>query len=322
MSMASERYTRRGFLAASAFSAAAAFMPGAIASGGASLPATGTRVSVFSKLLQFLDYDDMAEAAARAGFDGIDLTVRPGGHVLGERVEDDLPRAVEAAKKHGIQVKMIVTRVNDPDHPYTEPILKTASSVGVTDYRMGYYKYDKSRSVKQTLAQAKAKLRDLDAMNRHFGLRCGYQNHAGNGYVGAVLWDIAEVFDEIGSDRLGFQYDIRHATVEGGMSWPTSLRRIMPHIRTIVAKDFFWRRSADKWQPHNCPLGNGMVDFERYFSILKQNRVVVPSTLHLEYDLGGAEHGRRQIEGTGAKVFEAMRTDLRTLKSRLAAHGL
>jgi hypothetical protein len=53
---------------------------------------------VFSKCLQWLDYPGMAGITAEAGFDGVDLTVRAGGHVLPERVEEDLPKAVEAAE--------------------------------------------------------------------------------------------------------------------------------------------------------------------------------------------------------------------------------
>ncbi len=52
---------------------------------------------IFSKHLQWLDYESMAGAAARLGFDGIDLTIRPGGHVPPEQAEEKLPRVVEAA---------------------------------------------------------------------------------------------------------------------------------------------------------------------------------------------------------------------------------
>ena len=39
------------------------------------------KVSVFSKHLQFLQGEELAKATAQIGFDGIDLAVRPGGHV-------------------------------------------------------------------------------------------------------------------------------------------------------------------------------------------------------------------------------------------------
>jgi len=34
-----------------------------------------------------------------------------------------------------------------------------------------------------------------------------------------------------------------------------------------------------------------MVDFKRYFELLKKNNINVPISIHVEYDLGGAEHG-------------------------------
>src|SRR4030095_3915600 len=63
---------------------------------------TRLKIHIFSKHLQFLNYEDMADAAAEMGFDGVDLTVRPNGHVLPERVESDLPKAAEAMHKYGL----------------------------------------------------------------------------------------------------------------------------------------------------------------------------------------------------------------------------
>jgi hypothetical protein len=101
-------------------------------------------ISVFSKCLQWLDYPGMAGITAEAGFDGVDLTVRAGGHVLPERVEEDLPKAVEAATKAGIHVRMIVTDITDPRNPRTERVLGTAARLGVRHYRLGIYRYQES----------------------------------------------------------------------------------------------------------------------------------------------------------------------------------
>ena len=53
-----------------------------------------------------------------------------------------------------------------------------------------------------------------------------------------------------------------------------------------------------------------MVDFKTYFKLLKQYKVYVPVSLHLEYSLGGAEGGARQISVDKKVVFEAMKKDL------------
>ena len=96
------------------------------------------KISIFSKHLHWLDYKGMAKALADMGFDGADLTVRPGGHVLPEKVETDLPKAVEELGKEGKKVYMITTSVIDADDPVSERILKTASSLGIKHYRTGY----------------------------------------------------------------------------------------------------------------------------------------------------------------------------------------
>src|SRR5688500_11924668 len=59
-------------------------------------------IAVFSKHLQWLPFADVGPVIAESGFRAVDLTVRPGGHVLPERVEDDLPRAVETLRRSGL----------------------------------------------------------------------------------------------------------------------------------------------------------------------------------------------------------------------------
>jgi sugar phosphate isomerase/epimerase len=279
-------------------------------------------VHVFSKHLQWLDYKGMAETAAKIGFDGVDLTVRPRGHVLPERAEEDLPKAVEAARKAGIKVLMMTTAINDPGDPLTKSILKTASRLGVRYYRMGYYRYDRAKSVTASLDEIRPRLRDLAAMNEHYGIAASYQNHAGDGYVGAPLWDLHSLLKDIDPRWIGCQYDIRHATVEGGTSWPTTLRLLAPHINTLVAKDFLWAKRDDKWRTENCPFGHGMVDLPKYLSMLDDQRIVVPFSLHLEYPLGGAEHGARELTTSADHVTQAMRKDLDTLKTWLRKRSL
>ena len=273
------------------------------------------KICIFSKHLQWLDYEQMAKTAREIGFDGIDLTVRPRGHVLPERVREDLPRAVHAAKVEGLDVPMMATAITDPTDPLTERILATASQAGVRYYRMGYYRYEDSRTIHQTLNEAKPKLRDLVAMNKHYNIVGTYQNHAGARYVGAPLWDLDVLFGDLDTRWIGCQFDIRHATVEGGMAWPTNFRLMSRYINTIVAKDFRWTQTDGAWKAENCPLGEGMVDFPGYFNMLKKAGFAVPMSVHLEYPIGGAEHGARRLTGDKQQVIGAMRKDLRFLRN-------
>jgi L-ribulose-5-phosphate 3-epimerase len=280
------------------------------------------QICIFSKHLQWLDYPGMAQTAAELGFDGVDLTVRRRGHVLPERVEDDLPKAVEAVKAAGIKPLMMTTDINDPDDPKTEKVLKTASALGIRYYRLGYYVYSEDESITATLEQAEPKIKDLAAMNKHFNIHGAYQNHAGSRYVGAPVWDLWELLKNLDPKYIGCQFDIRHATVEGGQTWPLHLRLMSKYIKTLVIKDFRWEKTNNKWQTINCPLGQGAVDFDGYFKLLKKLSISGSISVHYEYDLGGANHGATKLTMEKEKVLKAIRKDLEFLKTKLNENDL
>ena len=65
-------------------------------------------------------YEEMADACLESGMNGADLSVRPGGHVLPENVERDLPRAAQAFRNAGLNIEMMTSGITDPDDPLTE----------------------------------------------------------------------------------------------------------------------------------------------------------------------------------------------------------
>ena len=270
-------------------------------------------VHLFSKHLQFLDYNDMSAAAVEMGFDGLDLTVRPKGHVLPEKVVDDLPKAVEAMKKHGLNPKMMSTNVWDSNNPVQKTVLETASKLGFTHYRTAWLTYPEDISITDSQALFGKQAKDLEILNEKLNLIGGYQNNSGMN-VGAPVWDLLPILEATNGKYLGSQYDIRHAVVEGGECWELGLRRIKPFINSIVIKDVKWGIVEGKWQPINVPVGEGMVDFKRYFSLLKKYEINVPVSLHVEYDLGGAEQGLNKITIDKKEVYARIKKDLVFLK--------
>jgi sugar phosphate isomerase/epimerase len=279
------------------------------------------KISIFSKHLQWLDYNEMARALDEIGFDGVDLTVRPEGHVLPERVEQDLPKAAEAVAKAGKKIYMITTSIDNADDPFTVKILKTASSLGIRHYRMGWGHYDENKSVEDIIRSMQLKLGKLTVINEKYSISGEYQNHSGVAregiYFGGAIWDIAEVLKNLNSMWLGSQYDIYHATIEGANTWPVGLKLISPFIRSIDIKDFKWTERGGKFTSETVPLGEGMVDFKKYFGMLKELNLNVPVSVHYEYPLGGAENGSSEITLKREDVISAMSKDLATLKQHL-----
>ncbi len=276
-------------------------------------PSEALKVHLFSKHLQFLDYNGMSEAAAEMGFNGLDLTVRPKGHVLPERVSEDLPKAVTAMQNNGLNPKIMTTNVWDITQTEQKKVLETASNLGFSHYRTGWLNYVEDRTIVESQSIYGQQAKKLEDVNKVLNLIGCYQNHAGN-HVGAPIWDLPPILETTNNQYIGVQYDIRHAVVEGGSSWELGLKRIKPFIKSIVIKDFKWGIVDGKWKPINTPLGEGMVNFKRYFSLLKEYGINVPVSLHLEYDLGGAEHGATKISMDKKEIFSKMKKDLTFLR--------
>jgi L-ribulose-5-phosphate 3-epimerase len=243
---------------------------------------TTSKIHIFSKPLQWLGFDDLATVLAEAGAEGIDLSVRPGGHVLPENVERDLPLAFEAARKHGLAIDMIVTGITTAEEKYTETVLKTASSLGVKFYRMGYINFDETLGIWGTLQKYKSDLKKLEVMNKKYSIHGAYQNHFGT-RVGGPVWDLFELLKDLDPQFIGCQYDVRHAVAEGGSSWINGLKLILPWIKCTDIKDFKWSQNNGKWNPETVPLGEGMVNFDEYFKIVKKANITGPMSIHLEY---------------------------------------
>ena len=240
------------------------------------------RIHVFSKPLIGMGYDDMASLLSETGAGGIDLTVRPQGHVLPENVETDLPLAISAAKKHGLKVEMIVTSILSKEERNTEKIIRTAASHGVKYYRLGWYSWDDKLGIRGTLEHCRRELGKIADLNRKYKIHGAYQNHAGN-MVGAAVWDVYEMLKDIDPEYMGCQYDIRHAVAEGTGSWQSGLKLLAPWIRCSDIKDFTWTGKNGKWNPVTVPLGEGVVPFTEYFSLIKSLKITGPESLHFEY---------------------------------------
>lgn len=282
------------------------------------------KVSVFSKHLQFLTRDQLPAAVAEMGFDAIDLTVRKGGHVEPERVRQDLPSMVAAIRDHGLEVPMVTTDIVDAQTPHAEAVVKTISELGIKKYRWGGFQYVNDRPIAEQLEALKPRVAKLAALNAEAGVCAMYHTHSGVGLVGAPIWDIHEVLKGFDPNSVSVNYDVGHATVEGGAGgWIDSFRITGPYLRGVAVKDFLWERDdKGNWSAQWKPLGSGMVRFPQFFRMLAESGFSGPLQLHFEYPLGGADAGKRELSISHTAVYTAMKRDLGQLRNYLKAAGL
>jgi L-ribulose-5-phosphate 3-epimerase len=81
--------------------------------------------------------------------------------------------------------------------------------------------------------------------------------------------------------------------VEGTDTWMIGMRLISHHIKTLAVKDFIWKTDGGRPQPVTVPLGKGMIDWDMYFQLVKELKIIAPLTLHIEYPL--LENGEENL---------------------------
>ena len=279
--------------------------------GGVAALASATRASdrrigpviTFGKHLQWLSYDEVAAFLEANDFDGIEATVRKGGQVEPENVEKDLPRLVGALEKRGRKVVLITTDINDAEDPLARRVIRTADGLGVPFFRMAYYRYDLERPVLDQLETHRRTVSRLGEYLNDFQIMGLYQNHAGKNLVGASIWDQLRLLEGAPEDRIAAVFDVRHATVEGGQSWPLLWRLIRDRVRALYIKDFGWEgRKAV-----NVPLGEGQVDPELLRMVSAEVAPGTPLSLHMEY----VDH---RDPGKKAENMRAVAGDRKTLR--------
>ena len=296
--------SRRDFAKQSALAVAAL---AAGTTSGVAAPVAPWKIIAFSKPFDKLSPDDTADLVADVGWDGIECAVRAkSGHVAPERVEEDLPKMAEALKKRGKTIEIVTTEIVKLD-PLAERILRTCAKLGIKKYRFGFSKYTKDKPVADTVREQGAALKDLAKFNAELGVQGGWQNHSGADYVGAPIWDVWTIIRDLDPKHIGMCFDIGHATLEGGLSWPVQARLMEPFYVAVYLKDFYWQKGEKGWQPLWCNFGEGAVQ-RSFLTNLKTTGFTGPLSQHHEYKTLGA----------GKEMIANMKKDLAKLREWLA----
>ncbi|MBX7211770.1 MAG: sugar phosphate isomerase/epimerase [Verrucomicrobiaceae bacterium] len=299
---------RRTFLT----TAAAAATGAAFLSHSAAAPAAGRRnkLCAFTKHLQGLGYDQIADIAAECGLDGIEAPVRPGGHVEPERVQEDLPKLVDALKQRGLELTILTSGINQVSKEQnTEAVLRTAAKLGVKRFRMLYFKYDLAKPILPQIEEWRPLIKDLVQLSAEIGIQPLVQNHSGKDYFAAPIWDAFSIMKDYKPEQFGFAFDIYHATVEGGLSWPLEFSLVADHIGAAYFKDVKW---ISRGKAEGVPLGTGQASPD-YAKMLNKRGYAGPVSLHTEYMVEKGAKGPPSAEFVKASV-EAFQRDLGVLK--------
>lgn len=273
-------------------------------------------IAIFEKVFEALDFEELADAVAETGADGIEATIRPGGHVEPAVAAEAVPQMAAALEARGKSILIAATNIGGVDEPTTEPLLRTLKSVGINHYRMSHYHIDLSKSPLKQVREYAARARELAALNQEIGIQGLYQNHSGGnrrngrGYLGSLGWDVALMLEGIDPSALGIAFDTRHLRKDTGASWETAVAVCKPHVRAIYVKDGMWLgERGDQYK--DVPLNTGFVN-KQIFDAMRQGLGPMPLCIHMEW-LGYRVFEKHEIPS----AISAHQRDIKTLKSWL-----
>jgi len=264
------------------------------------------QLCIFSKHMAQFDWLALGAKAKEMGFDGIDLTVRPKGHVEPARVTEDLPRALDAIRKAGSDVAMVTTDLKSAADPAAKPTFAAMQKLGLKLYKIGYWRYRATEPVEQTLEQCLAQFKSLIELGASNGVVAGLHNHSGE-YFGCAMWDYREILKEATPAQAGYYFDPGHATIEGGAyGWRASLDLALSRLKMSAIKDFYWEKRDGRWSIVWCPLGQGMVNWPEVFKAYAKAAYTGPLSLHVEYgkdDIGDIAKDLAFMKAEVAKAY-------------------
>lgn len=254
---------------------------------------------VFSKMFQppvVETPEKLCELMKGAGYDGIQWTVRKGGHVEPAQAAANLPRLVKIAESFGLKCRSICTDITADAAgkpgltPGAETVLKVAADCGVEMFRPAYYFYDaKTETFSQSLDRIRGGFAALARLAAKTGVKATYQNHSswGPSVFGGLVWDVYECIRDLDPADIGLEYDPMHAFFETNLSWSHGLELVAPWIASVDLKDFYYQsdpKNPKKMKKQMVAAGDGIVPWAEAKKLFDANGVRPLYVLHFEYD--------------------------------------
>lgn len=249
--------------------------------------------AVFTKSFQDLPIPRVCAVMQEIGADGLDLTVRPGGHIDPDDVEAELPKAARAAEENGIRILMLTTAITTPDEE-SEKLVAAADQLGIQRIKLGYFRYGKFGTLRRQLDQVRSALGRIVTMTKQYDVLPCVHIHSG-GYIpshGTMLYELLRDFPP---DRIGAYVDPLHMAKEGGgQGWRQGLDLLGPWLGLSSMKNCQWlpthrdKAGQQRWRTKVVPVADGIAPIPDYLADLKKLEYNGVVSMHSEYKGGGS----------------------------------
>ena len=118
---------------------------------------------------------------------------------------------------------------------------------------------------------------------RAYNLAVCLQNLSGD-FVGSSVWDFAWMMRGVDPRIIGYDFDPGSATLAMGPDGAANgMRAAMSRLKALTVTDGVWSKDGQRWKATPCPLGEGSVDWAKFFQTLAQAKFNGPLTIEMRY---------------------------------------
>jgi sugar phosphate isomerase/epimerase len=257
---------------------------------GEEAPKAVPKVCIYTEQFQSLPIPEVCQVFQRIGVDGLDLTVRPGGHIAPQDAKEELPKAVQTARDHGLEIMMLTTGITAPDR-HAEDIIAACQKLNIERIKLGYFPAGEFGSLAKRMDDVRRELDAIVKLATKYDVRPCVHVHSGatipsNGFV------LYELIREMPPDRIGAYLDSYHMMITGGAGgWQQAIDLLRPWISLVALKNFQWEKGErddvgqQQWRTNYCRLEDGIAPIPDFVSTTHQAGYRGFYTLHTEYRL-------------------------------------
>ncbi len=244
---------------------------------------------LFTDNLSDLSIREAALQAKQAGFDGLDLTLRAGGHVLPANAEVGLAAAQQQVEAVEMSIPMISTDLTDSTSPHAEDVFAAASHYGVRRLKLGYWPYAPLGTLAQQIGATQDRLARLIELGRRYHVLPCVHPHSGR-FTAAGGQQLYLVLRDFQPTEVGAYVDPMHMTMEGSLAgWEMGLDLVAPWLALVGVKNFRWNpgnrdeHGQQRYEWQYVPLADGMAPLPEFVNYLKTLDYQGIVSLHSEY---------------------------------------
>jgi len=272
-------------------------------------PGARPLLCVYSGCLAKIPYAQLSEIVGQMGYDGVDLTVMPGGHVDPGKYMVDLDRAFQTFQDAGLELPMVTTSFTSPSQQYAYAILYVSGELGARFCRLGTWP---PVDAPVPLANMRAMMTRNDLIQfAATATRCKVTallaNHAGT-YPGRSIPEVETMLTGIDRTAFGYCFDPVQAVMESRSpnGWEAALNAALPRLGAVALSDIALDKEGDAVKPRACAMGEGVIDWKKFFSALAAARFHGPVSMHMDYETHSEVNAmRKDLAFARARVNEA-----------------